>query len=143
MPNTGPDHAEGMQQDIRTSDGPITPYVSDRVIFVSESSSLRDAAERLRANDVGLVAVGNIDNLHGVVSERDIVTSVALGFDLDETTVAQVETDDLVWATTDSTVGDVAEEMMEHYIRHMLIRDDAGGLAGVVSMRDLLTAFLN
>ena len=77
------------------------------------------------------------------MSERDIVTSVALGFDLDETTVERVETDDLVWATTDSTVGDVAEEMMEHYLRHMLIRDDEGLLAGVVSIRDLLTAFLD
>lgn len=124
-------------------DGPITPYVSDRVIFVDESSSLRDAAERLRTDDVGLVAVGTVDDVRGVVSERDIVTSVALGFDLDETTVAQVETSDLVWATTDSTVGGVAEEMMEHYLRHMLIRDDDGVLAGVVSMRDLLTAYLN
>ena len=37
---------------------------------------------------------------------------------------------------------DVAEEMMENYVRHVLVGDD-GVLVGVVSMRDLLGAFLD
>ena len=35
-----------------------------------------------------------------------------------------------------------AEEMLENYLRHVLVGSDDGGLLGVVSMRDLLTAYL-
>ena len=78
----------------------------------------------------------------GVVSERDIVRCVALGVDLDATTVETIESEDLKWAAQGSSVDTVAEEMMENYLRHMLIADDTGLLVGVVSMRDLLTAYL-
>ncbi len=80
--------------------------------------------------------------LYGVVSERDIVDAVALGTDLDNTPVTTIEAEDLKWATSTSTVDDVAEEMLENYLRHVLVGDDDGGLVGVVSMRDLLTAYL-
>ena len=40
------------------------------------------------------------------------------------------------------TVDDVVEEMMEGYIRHVLVAGPDGTLLGMVSMRDLLAAFL-
>lgn len=117
-------------------------FMSDSIAMVSPSTSIRDAAERLQAAEVGLLVVGTPGAVHGVVSERDIVRCVALGADVDSTTVEAIESDHLKWATVDSTVDTVAEEMMENYLRHMLVADDAGQLVGVVSMRDLLTAYL-
>jgi CBS domain-containing protein len=46
----------------------------------------------------------------------------------------------LVWCDVESTVAEVAEEMMEQYVRHVLLEDD-GGVAGIVSARDLLGAY--
>lgn len=117
-------------------------FMSDSIAMVSPSTSIRDAAERLQIAEVGLLVVGTPDGVHGVVSERDIVRCVALGADLDTTPVEAIESDHLKWSTVDSTVDTVAEEMMENYLRHMLVADDAGQLVGVVSMRDLLTAYL-
>jgi CBS domain-containing protein len=37
-------------------------------------------------------------------------------------------------------VAEVAEEMMEHYVRHVLV-EDAGRVVGIVSARDLLGAY--
>ena len=116
--------------------------MSDSIAMVSPSTSIRDAAERLQIAEVGLLVVGTPDAVHGVVSERDIVRCVALGADLDATPVEAIESDHLKWATVDSTVDTVAEEMMENYLRHMLVADSAGLLVGVVSMRDVLTAYL-
>jgi CBS domain-containing protein len=126
----------------RTADMSIELLMSDSIAMVSPSTSIRDAAERLQLAEVGLLVVGTPDAVHGVVSERDIVRCVALGADLDATPVEEIESDHLKWATVDSTVDTVAMEMMENYLRHMLVADDAGQLVGVVSMRDLLTAYL-
>ena len=104
--------------------------------------SLRRVAEVLRDSDVSLAVVADDTGIHGVVSERDIVRAVALGMDLDATTVQAIEAEDLKWATSDSTVDDVAEEMLENYLRHVLVGGDDRELLGVVSMRDLLTAYL-
>ncbi len=126
----------------RGGDQAVELFMRDAVAMLDPSASLREAAERLQAAEVGLLVVGSLDAVMGVVSERDIVRCVALGMDLDATVVATVESEDLKWAAMGSSVEDVAEEMMENYLRHMLVADDAGMLVGVVSMRDLLTAYL-
>jgi CBS domain-containing protein len=120
----------------------VEGFSSDGVTFVAPSMTLRDVAVLLRSADVSLAVVGDETRVYGVVSERDIVSAVAIGLDLDTTSVQAIETKALKWATTTSTVDDVAEEMLENYLRHVLIGDDDGTLIGVVSMRDLLTAYL-
>lgn len=120
----------------------VAGFVSEETARVAPDASLRHVAEVLRSTDVSLAVVADDAGIHGVISERDIVRAVALGLDLDTTVAQTIEAEDLKWATTTSTVDDVAEEMLENYLRHVLVGDDDGGLVGVVSMRDLLTAYL-
>lgn len=120
----------------------VSRYVSEDVPTVNPSATLREVAERMRSADVSLVVVDDGTLIHGVVSERDFVTAVALGLDLDDTPVKAIDTENLKWAAASSSVDDVAEEMLENYLRHILVGDDDGSLIGVVSMRDLLGAYL-
>lgn len=121
---------------------PVTGFVSEAVTRLQPTMSLRDAATALQHDDVSLAVVGDEDSIEGVISERDLVRAVALGLDPDGHTVAEMESDSLRWAAATATVDDVAEEMLEAYVRHILVCNDDGTLAGVVSMRDLLTAYL-
>lgn len=120
----------------------ITSLLADEVVFVEPTSTVHEAAEVLRSADVGLAVVGDHGDVAGVVSERDIVRAVALGHDLDTTIVELIDTEDLRWSTTESSIDDVAEEMLENHLRHVLVRNQDGSLAGVASMRDLLGAYL-
>lgn len=131
-------------EEIADRDGrqPISNLVSTSIVFVGGTASVRDVAVRLRTADVSLAVVGDEQQVFGVVSERDIVRAVALGVDLDTAIAAAIETDELKWATVESSVDDVAEEMLENYLRHILVRDVDGSLVGVVSMRDLLATYL-
>jgi CBS domain-containing protein len=119
----------------------VASLMSDEILIAAATTTLRDAAVSLDDNSVSLMVIGSRAAVEGVISERDIVAAVAAGMDLDTTTVADVETKQLKWATPESTVADVAEEMMENYVRHVLV-GEAGSLVGVVSMRDLFAAFL-
>lgn len=116
--------------------------VSDDVLITGASTTLREAASLLSTASVGCMAIGTMAAVEGVVSERDIVHAVSAGLDLDATTVADIETKTLKWAMPDSSVEDVAEEMMEAYVRHVLIGEDRA-LIGIVSMRDILSAYLD
>lgn len=120
---------------------PISAVIGDEPLTMASTTSLRDAARRLVDAGVGLGVVGSVEMVEGVVSERDIVQAVATGADLDSGTVADIETKDhLDWATTDSTIGEVVEEMMRDYVRHILVSDGAK-LIGIVSIRDVLAVY--
>jgi CBS domain-containing protein len=139
--------AEGADDEItssgtfRGSDAPVTSYMTSEVQHVDPTATLRDVARVLVDVGIGCVAVGPPDAVVAVISERDIVRAVADGADLDSTTAADAGSRSLVWASIDDTIGDVAEEMMEDYVRHLLVRDDAG-LVGILSMRDVLSAYV-
>ena len=118
-------------------------FMGEEPTMIEPTLSVRAAAARLRDAGVGLLVVGTTDQVNGVVSERDIVRCVAEGADLDATTVEMIESEDLKWASRTASVSDVVEEMMENYLRHVLIAGDGGELVGVASMRDLMAAYLS
>ena len=118
----------------------ITAYMSDEVVALDPAATLREAAVALEEAGVGCVVVGTRDAVEGVVSERDILRAVAEGIDLDTTPVSEIESRHLMWATTDSTVEEVVDEMMGNYVRHVLVGEDHR-LVGMVSIRDVLAAY--
>jgi CBS domain-containing protein len=125
----------------RGPDAPVTSYMTSEVQHVEATATLRDVARMLVDAGIGCVAVGPPEAVVAVISERDIVRAVAGGTDLDSVTAAEAGSRELVWASSDDTIGDVAEEMMEDYVRHLLVRDDTG-LVGILSMRDVLSAYV-
>lgn len=119
---------------------PIRPLVAEEVARIAPDANLVDVAGLLAAAEVGALIVGDGKVVQGVVSERDLVRAVAAGRDLATTRAIDVAQTTLVWCEATSSVADVAEEMMEQYVRHVLV-EEGGALVGVVSARDLLGAY--
>jgi CBS domain-containing protein len=90
-------------------------------------------------NSIGAVVVGSQDDPAGIVSEHDIVRAVADGVD-PATTAADIAHTELFWTQATTTVAAVAVQMMDQYVRHMLV-EDGGRLSGIVSARDLLGVY--
>lgn len=134
------DHDDEMPTTYRGPDAPVSTYLTTEILTIAPTASVRDAARMIAGASVGCLVVGTTDEVVAIVSERDVVRAVADGADLDQLTVGELGSHTLVWASIDDTVGDVAEEMMEDYVRHVLVRDDSG-LVGVLSMRDVLAAY--
>jgi CBS domain-containing protein len=115
-------------------------YMAESVAHIDAGASMQEVVDELDADEVGLLLVGSADDVVGVVSERDLVRFLAARRDLTSTRAADVATTTPVWCDADATVHEVAELMMEHYVRHVLVREN-GKLAGIVSARDLLGAY--
>ncbi len=119
---------------------PIAEVFGEDIVFVGSDATLIDVAKELSEANVGVVVVGDRTKPSGVVSERDVVHAVAEGRDPGSTRASEVAHSNLLWCDVTSTVAEVTGEMMEHYVRHVLVERD-GALVGVVSARDLLGAY--
>jgi CBS domain-containing protein len=106
-------------------------------ITVRPTVTLRDAAEQMTANEVGLVVVLGDGRLLGVASERDIVMAIAEGADVDDDRVENVMALDVLSAATTTPAAEAAGMMLDAGIRHLPVVD-GDRVVGVVSMRDLL-----
>jgi CBS domain-containing protein len=120
---------------------PVSVLAADDTIRIAAEASLLEIARALVDADVGIVLLGDDSQpVRGVVSERDVVRALAAGCDLATTLGRDVANTELAWCDFAATVAQVAEEMMERYVRHVLVEKD-GRLVGVVSARDLLGAY--
>jgi CBS domain-containing protein len=118
---------------------PVSVYAADTVVTAAPEATLAAVASELIEDQIGLVVLGTVDHVRGVVSERDVARAVAEGRDLG-TAAIDIASTKLVWCDSTATVREVAEQMMEQYVRHVLL-EEGGKLVGIVSARDLLGAY--
>ncbi len=110
-----------------------------KVITVTPTSTMIDAAKVLTENRIGLLmVVGDEGKFVGVLSERDIVKAVAGGADLIHgMTVDEVARKKVVACRPQTTVADVFRTMSTRGFRHMPVIHE-GKVVGVVSLTDVL-----
>jgi CBS domain-containing protein len=118
----------------------ITYVTTEAIVTIAPTATVRDAAVTIVDQSVGMLVIRTTADVAGVLSERDIVRAVAENVDLDTVPVSEIASTNLVWIDGHDNIGDAAEEMMKDYVRHVLVRDD-NGLVGVLSMRDVLSAY--
>jgi signal-transduction protein with cAMP-binding, CBS, and nucleotidyltransferase domain len=76
----------------------------------------------------------------GILSERDLARAVAERRNVATTKARDIAHSTIVWCDMTATVAEVAAEMMDRYVRHVLVEEE-GNLAGIVSARDLLGVY--
>jgi CBS domain-containing protein len=113
------------------------------VLSVAPSATISEVATMLAENNVGAVVV--LDDgrrLVGIVSERDIVRAAAKADPgaMDEP-VSAVMSREVQTCAPSEDIESLLARMDEHRIRHLPIVADEG-VAGIVSIRDLMSALL-
>lgn len=133
-------HAGRMTQGTNAGSMLVSFLIGDSVARVSPSATLHEVADALVAAGVGALVVGEGEGAEAIVSERDLVGALAERRDPAATTAADIAHTTLVWCDAEATVAEVAAEMMDRYVRHVLVEED-GRLVGIVSARDVLGAY--
>ena len=112
--------------------------MSTVVLSVGPGHTLRGAAKLMAERKVGAAVV--IDpEAHGpgILTERDVVESVAAGQDPDTERVADHLTANLVSAAPDWSLEEAASAMIQGGFRHLIVVD-SGEVRGLLSMRDIV-----
>jgi CBS domain-containing protein len=112
--------------------------MSKVVLTVGPGHTLRQAAELMARRNVGAAVVMDPDGEGpGILTERDVLRSVAEGQDPDGEQVAGHLTADSVSAAPDWSLEQAAVAMVRGGFRHLLVVE-GGETVGIVSMRDIV-----
>ncbi|MBI2807514.1 MAG: CBS domain-containing protein [Planctomycetes bacterium] len=105
---------------------------------IRPDSTLQQAAERMRALDVGSLPVCEDDRLVGVLTDRDItVRCVADSHDPRRDTVRDAMTPYVYHCQEDNDVAEAAELMREKQVRRLPVLDHDHRLVGIIALGDL------
>ena len=108
------------------------------VEVIDPNTTIRDAARKMRADNIGALPVGENDRLIGMVTDRDIVVrAVAENRPAGNTAVREVMSERIYYCFEDDDVGDAAETMAEHQVRRLPVLNRDKRLVGVVALADL------
>ena len=118
----------------------LQEIMSREVEVVVPEASLREAADKMRALDVGPVPVCDGKRVVGMLTDRDItVRATAAGCDPKTTLVHDAMSQEITCCYEDQDVQDAARLMEEKQIRRLLVMNRADDLVGIVSLGDLAT----
>jgi len=124
---------------------PSLDQVIRNSITIPHNTSLLEAREVLLKHKVGRLPVldGNKKPV-GIVTEKDFVRSIyeLKGKSLEKVLVKDFMTKNLITITRKNTIYDCARLMKDHKISSILVLEDDGRLAGLVTKTDLASVFL-
>ncbi len=110
------------------------------VATIGPQATLADATASLRDHGVGALVV-SIDGstIDGILSERDVVRALAShGVSTLGRGVSTAMSGHVVTCTMSDSVEELMVLMTEKRIRHVPVVDDAGALAGIISIGDVV-----
>ena len=112
--------------------------MSSVVLTVGPDHTLRQACRQMAERRVGAAVVLDPDGAGpGIVTERDVLLSVARGEDPDAERVADHLTAELVFAEPNWSLEQAAVAMVRGGFRHLVVVDE-GEIAGILSVRDVV-----
>jgi CBS domain-containing protein len=111
---------------------------------VDQNDHVAAAAYLMRhAGATALVVLdGQSNRPLGIITEADIVHTVADGRDVNEVRIRDVMTTGPTMVTADTSIPEAAETMTTGHFRHLPVVGD-GGLTGIVDIRDVCQALLD
>lgn len=112
--------------------------MSTEILTVGPDHTLRAASRAMATRRVGAAVVHDpAGEGAGILTERDVLMSVAAGEDLDREHVRDHLTGDLVYAAPSWTLEQAAAAMLQGGFRHLVVLDD-GEVTGILSVRDIV-----
>ncbi|WP_225803390.1 cyclic nucleotide-binding/CBS domain-containing protein [Streptomyces sp. NK15101] len=120
----------------------VRDAMSTVVLTIGPAHTLRQAARLMSARRVGAAIVLDTDaGGLGILTERDILNSLARDQDPDRETAGSHTTRDVVFAAPAWTLAEAAEAMTHGGFRHLVVLDDRGPV-GIVSVRDIIRCWI-
>lgn len=114
----------------------ISEIMTKATVTDSAADTLAEAAARMWNAQTGSLLVMDAEQLVGIVTERDLLRTVANGQDPKTISLKDIMRTDVITCGPQTTLKEAAKLMATKWIRHLPVVD-AGRVVGIISQRDL------
>lgn len=112
--------------------------------IISPDTTLLQAAEKMRDQNIGFLPIGENDRLIGAITDRDIVIrGVAEGKDANKAVVRDIISDEIRYCMESDSLDKVADMMSKLQIRRLVVLNDNKRIVGIISLGDFATKSQN
>ena len=116
----------------------VRDAMTPEAAVVRPDATLAEAAETMRAQNVGSLPVCHGERLVGMLTDRDVtVRATAAGRDPKTVRVSEAMTPEIVYCFDDQDVREAAGVMERHGVRRLAVLNRAERLVGVISLDDI------
>jgi CBS domain-containing protein len=116
----------------------INEIMTTDFTMIDSTTSLIEAAEKMKSLNVGFLPVKEGTRLIGLITDRDLVIrGLAEGLNPGSTQVKDIISSEIVYCYEDDSVEDAARLMEDHQIRRLMVVNHDQTPVGVVSLGDL------
>jgi CBS domain-containing protein len=115
----------------------ITEAMTTNVKTVEPSTTVQEAAQLMRSEDVGSLPIVGDGRLLGVVTDRDITIRVVAEGKGDDTTVDQIASKEVICVDPQQSLEEAARLMAEHQVRRLPVCEEDGTLVGILAQADV------
>ena len=100
---------------------------------ITADTTAREAAQRMRDDDVGALPIVDSERLTVVITDRDIALRVVAEGLGGETPVGEIASKDLVTVDPQQSLEEAARLMAQHQVRRLPVVEEDGRLAGMLA----------
>jgi CBS domain-containing protein len=104
---------------------------------VGPTNTAAEAAQIMKAEDIGSLPIVEGDKLVGVVTDRDLAIRVVAEGGSTDTTVGDIASKDVVTVDPAQTIDEAARLMAEHQVRRLPVVEEDGRLVGILAQADI------
>lgn len=117
----------------------VSEIMTDAAITDAPDDTIAQASTKMWQQQTGSLLIMDGDRLAGIVTERDVLRTVAEGKDPATCSLREIMSTDVVTISPDTGIKDAANIMFEKWFRHLPVVTGDGKVVGIISLRDLLT----
>ena len=120
----------------------VEDYMNARMIMRDSKASVLELAKVMVEWSVSSVAITDEENnkkVMGILTERDIVKSIAKGVPPDDITAGSLMSSSILSIRKDQPIEEAALLMIRNKVRHLLVEDtsSSNGVIGIITATDL------
>jgi CBS domain-containing protein len=115
----------------------VRDVMTAQVAVARPSSTVAEVARTMAQVESGAIPVVDDGRVIGLITDRDIVLRVVAEGRSFDTPVSDVMTADVETSREDENVADAAARMGARQIRRLVVLNEGGGLAGMLSLGDI------
>lgn len=116
----------------------VKEIMSRKMVTIQANATLREAARKMRALNLGSLPVLEGSELTGIITDRDICCrGVGDGFDVARTPVREIMSPHVEFCFSDDDITAAVRQMAEHHIRRLAVLNRDKTVAGFLTVDDL------